>query len=102
MINYTIVKNVELSTGPPGADGVVMISYTAPSASSLTKLRCAGRPATMVVKGPALVKGTPGPDVIVGDRGANMIDGAGGDDAICAGAGDDLVKGGSGDDLVRG
>ncbi len=84
------------------ADGVVIVSYTPSSPGPLTNLQCAGRPATMVVKGPALVKGTPGPDVIVGDLGPNQIDGAGGNDTICGGAGADVVKGGSGDDVLRG
>ena len=77
-----------------------MISWTAPRASALTRLQCAGRPAAMVVKGPALVKGTPSHDVIVGDRSANQIDGTGGDDTICGGPGNDRLYGGPGNDRI--
>jgi hypothetical protein len=82
LVSDPVTESKPLVDGP---DGVVMISYTAPSASPLSKLQCAGQPATMVVNGPALVKGNPGRDVIVGDRGANQINGTSGNDTICGG-----------------
>jgi hypothetical protein len=98
------LRNPSGGVKPAGspADGVVIISYTPSSPGPLAKLQCAGQPATMVVKGPALVTGTSGRDVIVGDPGPNQINGAGGNDVICGGAGADVLEGAGGDDVLRG
>ena len=126
-VNPDLVSNPQTGPEPPntGPDGAVVISYTAPSASPLSKLQCAGRPATMVVKGPVLVNGTTKSDVIVGDRGANQINGNSGNDTICGGndqadgvsdrlmggqgndrlygqAGNDILSGGPGNDMISG
>jgi RTX calcium-binding nonapeptide repeat (4 copies) len=108
-LNPDLVSNPVTEDKPPDAspNGAVIISYTAPSASPLSKLQCAGQPATMVVKGPVLVNGTTKGDVIVGDPGANQINGTNGNDTICSGneQGDgasDQIAGGQGNDRLYG
>ncbi len=100
-----------------GLLGTALVLLDEPADSATAPL-CFGKPATMIVSGVELFRGTTGPDVIVAFDGAE-VEGLAGDDRICGaarafgGPGDDRIGysgparrvldlwGGPGDDLLR-
>jgi Ca2+-binding RTX toxin-like protein len=89
-----------------------LAAFTLPAAHAGSRLRCAGKRATIVGTGRREdLTGTPGDDVIVGRGGDDLIVGRGGSDTVCGGTGSDFISGGaeaddlhggSGDDNLRG
>ena len=101
-------------TNPIGTWGLYVVDDSPSGAGSIhgwgltlrgvkSKLRCAGRPATIVgTPGRNVIRGTLKPDVIVGLGGNDKIFGIDGNDRICGGKGKDKLIGGHGRDLLLG
>ncbi|MGA8219653.1 MAG: hypothetical protein WB771_13910 [Solirubrobacterales bacterium] len=86
---------------PPGSGSIHSWSLTLRGVKS--RLKCAGRPATIVgTPGRNVIRGTNKADVIVGLGGNDKIFGIDGNDRICGGKGRDKLIGGHGRDILLG
>lgn len=85
------------SVGPQASRGA------APTPQQAARLRCAGRPPTIVgTQGRDVINGTRRADVIIAFGGNDVVRGRGGNDRICLGAGNDRAVGGRGADRILG
>ena len=77
--------------------------HTLTIADDERRLKCDGKPATIVGTGATdVIIGTSARDVVVALGGADTVNTRGGGDLVCAGGGSDTVDGGGGKDIVRG
>ena len=104
---FTGVLHQTLS-GTPDNDwtGRCVSGWCATAVRPAGRLRCEGRPATVLGEanplGANLIFGTPKHDVIVGTDEPDVIAGGAGDDRICGGDGRDVIVGNSGKDRLFG
>ncbi|MGI9539630.1 MAG: PKD domain-containing protein [Miltoncostaeaceae bacterium] len=113
---YTVTVTQRDSSGEPAVrTGKVVVTGTgssvspnaspgaAPTPQQAARLRCAGRPPTIVgTRGRDVINGTRRADVIITFAGNDIVRGRGGSDRICLGSGNDRGIGGGGNDRILG
>lgn len=92
-----VIAGGSSAVGPQASPGA------APTPQQAARLRCAGRPPTIVgTKGRDVINGTGRADVIITFAGNDVVRGRGGNDRICLGDGNDRAVGGRGADRILG